>query len=92
MSSGLFTGTFAMRRPEVAGTTKKLGKKDHLISSAEPRPGWRTTEPLQTIRTQFEDPEFQIPGATLQEQLLNLVQAISALNHGQQQALYQNLK
>lgn len=41
---------------------------------------------------EFNDPGFIIPGATPQEQIQNLVNAISQLNHGHRQELYKNLK
>ncbi len=45
----------------------------------------------QFFATMFNNPTFQLPGSTPQQQLQNLVNAISQLNHGQQQALYKNL-
>lgn len=45
----------------------------------------------QLLRSVFGDPAFVVPGATLQEQISNLIAAINRLNHGQQQALYKNL-
>jgi predicted nucleic acid-binding Zn-ribbon protein len=46
---------------------------------------------VQLLATSFNDPGFQIPGATPQEQLQNLVTAIDQLNPGQKHALYKNL-
>lgn len=45
----------------------------------------------QLLATAFNNPGFQIPGATIGQQLQNLATAIGNLNHGQQQALYSNL-
>jgi len=45
----------------------------------------------QLLAGAFNDPNFQIPGSTLSQQLQSLVNAINQLNHGQQQALYKNL-
>jgi hypothetical protein len=39
----------------------------------------------------FNNPGFTLPGATLQEQIQNLVNAIGQLNFGRRQALYKNL-
>jgi predicted nucleic acid-binding Zn-ribbon protein len=43
------------------------------------------------FQSEFSDPTFVIPGATLQEQVQNLIQAILDLNHGQRKAVYNNL-
>lgn len=40
----------------------------------------------------FGDPAFVVPGATLEEQIQNLIAAILNLNHGQRQALYRELE
>ncbi|MBI4639562.1 MAG: hypothetical protein HY731_02645 [Candidatus Tectomicrobia bacterium] len=39
----------------------------------------------------FRDPEFQVPGATLEEKLQNLLEAIRLLNRGRKLGLYVNL-
>ncbi len=39
----------------------------------------------------FSDPSFQIPGATTEEKIANLISAIQRLNRGRQQGLYVNL-
>ncbi|MCD6048763.1 MAG: hypothetical protein K0Q55_166 [Verrucomicrobia bacterium] len=50
---------------------------------------------VQTLVTafqgEFNNPTFVIPGATLEQQVQNLINAILGLNHGQQQALYGQL-
>lgn len=40
------------------------------------------------LRSEFNDPAFQLPGATPEAQLAALVQAINTLNRGQKEALY----
>ncbi|MBI4324658.1 MAG: hypothetical protein HY674_05285 [Chloroflexi bacterium] len=45
----------------------------------------------QDFRALFNDPQFQIPGATPAQQIANLVAAVGNLNFGQKQALYLNL-
>jgi hypothetical protein len=47
---------------------------------------------MTAFQTEFNDPTFVIPGATLEQQVQNLINAILGLNHGQQQALYNNLE
>lgn len=44
------------------------------------------------FQNQFGNPNFQIPGATLQSQVSNLVSVIQLLNHGQQQAIFLKLE
>lgn len=46
---------------------------------------------VAAFQVEFNDPTFVIPGATLQEQIQNLIAAILELNHGQRSALYDNL-
>jgi hypothetical protein len=43
------------------------------------------------LRNTFNDSGFLIPGATLADQIENLVIGIGDMNHGQQRALYINL-
>jgi len=43
------------------------------------------------FQSEFSDPTFVIPGATLQQQVQNLINAILDLNHGQRKAVYNNL-
>jgi chromosome segregation ATPase len=45
----------------------------------------------QTLQLLFDDPQFQIPGATLLEQYQNLVNAIKGLNKGRLEGLYKAL-
>jgi peptidoglycan hydrolase CwlO-like protein len=45
----------------------------------------------QLLQSALNDPNFTVPGATPQQQLQNLVTAISNLNPGQKLALYKNL-
>lgn len=46
----------------------------------------------ESLQAAFDDPEFSIPGENVEEQIENLVTAIEGLNHGQLQALYENLR
>lgn len=47
---------------------------------------------IQTnFRTEFNDPQFTIPGLTPLDRLQNLMNAIFNLNHGRKQGLYANL-
>lgn len=43
------------------------------------------------FQSEFSDPTFVIPGATLQEQVQYLINAILDLTHGQRKAVYDNL-
>jgi len=45
----------------------------------------------QHLQEIFRDPEFQVPGATLEEKLQNLLEAIRLLNRGRKLGLYVNL-
>ncbi|HEY1173943.1 MAG TPA: hypothetical protein VGH19_21440 [Verrucomicrobiae bacterium] len=46
---------------------------------------------MAAFQNEFNDPTFVIPGATLQQQVQNLITAILELNHGQRSALYDKL-
>jgi hypothetical protein len=43
------------------------------------------------LRRAFNKPSFSIPGATPQQRLQNLINAILGLNNGRKEGLYQSL-
>lgn len=52
----------------------------------------QVTRLTQIFRNEFGDPNFTLPGDTLEAQLSYLVQAVSESNHGQKQVIYLILK
>lgn len=52
----------------------------------------QVTNLTQIFANEFADPNFTLPGETLEAQLSHLVQAVSESNHGQKQVLYLILK
>lgn len=70
-----------------AALESQLAAAEAKLSAAEQS----IADLAQTLQSAFSDPLFSIPGDSPEEQINTLVDAIGDLNHGQQQALYDNL-
>ncbi len=79
---------------QVSGLNAQIAQKDQeiaalnaVIAAAEQE----IANLIQALQSAFTDPQFLIPGDSIEEQIDNLVDAIGDLNYGQRQALYENL-
>jgi hypothetical protein len=81
------TSELAAANETIASLTKQLTSANLTISASNAQ-----IASLQLmLRNALGDPTFTIPGATLPEQMQNLITAINGLNPGQKLALYRNL-